>query len=151
MKRRNFGRRQACVAPHVMIYVTYFLQLSKLPLKNLHICNNCTHYLPLHFSLRSLPLATAQWSWGNSSGACSCGLKLTEVKLGNSGWGQSSWHDGAICWDSWISLESRNSLLPAAAAAASTTSVLLLLFFFFLCLGLRKLSRSSETALVMCL
>ena len=149
MKRRDFGRRKACVAPHVMIYVTCFLQLSKLPLKNLHICNNSTHHLPRHFGLRSLPLAIVQWSWGSSNGVCSCGLKLAEVKLGNGGWGQSSWHDGAICRDSWISLESSNSLLPAAGAAASTASVLLLLFFFFLCLGLRKLSSSSETALLM--
>lgn len=85
VKGKDFGRRKACVAPHVTIYVTYLLQLSKLTLKNLHFCNNCTHHLPLHSGLRLLPFATVEQSSGNSSGVCSCGLKLAEVKLGNGG------------------------------------------------------------------
>lgn len=34
------------------------LQLSELPLKYLHVCNNFMHHLHLHFGLRSLPLCS---------------------------------------------------------------------------------------------
>lgn len=44
MTTRDFGRMKACVSPHVMICMTYSLQLSKLPLKNVHFCNNSTHH-----------------------------------------------------------------------------------------------------------
>lgn len=142
MKTRDFGRMKACLSPHVTIYVTYFLQLSKLPLKNLHFCNRPMHHFPPQ--LRPLPLATVQWRCSNSSEVCRCDLKWGEVKPGDSGWGQSSWHGGAVCLDSWMSLYSGNSLLPAAAAAASTTSALLLLFFSFSAWGSKSQARAQR-------
>lgn len=142
MKTRDFGRMKACLSPHVTIYMTYFLQLSKLPLKNLHFCNRPTHHFPPQ--LRPLPLATVQWRCSNSSEVCRCDLEWGEVKPGDSGWGQSSWHDGAVCLDSWMSLYSGNSLLPAAAAAASTTSALLLLFFSFSAWGSKSQARAQR-------